>query len=436
MARRRFIAVCKLVIFLVTVTALLAAGRQAVDQWRQETRRLSESAQALAEQAELASDAATRQAMLRRRDVLLASIPSLHNLHWDRMAAAAVAYTIGLLPPAVVLFQTTRALGVRRPFPRCVAAQLLGHAGKYVPGKAMVVVLRVWGLGNPAGHARRQPTDPEEIDPEEVAETSKEIAEATWELTQHVDEASPRSASESSIRFQTSHGPLSNQASWVASATTSVFLETLLMMAVGGAIAGILLWSFPLPLWIKAAAGGMAVAAAVPTLPPVLRRLLNLLAAIGRRHGRNPTGQATLSWTMMLHAWLWSAVSWAFIGGSFWLLILAIPSMSEVPGMPAGLIEEIHGAVDQPTEKPADQPADRNLYLVATAAISLGMVLGFASLIPGGAGVREYVTLLVLAPSVGTTTALLAVIGARLMFVVVETTVAAMSYLFLKTMDA
>jgi len=112
--------------------------------------------------------------------------------------------------------------------------------------------------------------------------------------------------------------------------------------------------------------------------------------------------------------------------------------------MPAGLIEEIHGAVDQPTEKPADQPAeepadqpaDRNLYLVATAAISLGMVLGFASLIPGGAGVREYVTLLVLAPSVGTTTALLAVIAARLMFVVVETTVAAMSYLFLKTMDA
>lgn len=436
MSRQKIVSLLKWAIFLVTVAALLAASRQAIGQWQRESQRLVEAAEQLTGRIDQAPDEATRQALVRQRDAVLESIPSLGNLQWRWIAAAALAYALGLLPPAVVLCQTAGAFGVRRPLSQCLGAQLLGHAGKYVPGKAVVVVLRVWGLGDRAGHAQLVSAEQDE-----VAETTEEIAEAAEELTHHVYVAPDKPTATPPAADETSDGSTNLQPNgWVAPATTSVFLETLLMMSVGGTIAGVLLWSFPIPWWIKAAAGGMAVAAAVPTLPPVMRRLLKLLSVIRKQHGRGSTDDSAITWTLMARSWLWSAVSWGLIGASFWLLILAIPAGAGSPAPPPFVSAN---GDDQPTNRwvsPSPQPslnaagsASLSLYLVATAAISLGMVLGFASLVPGGAGIREYVTLLVLTPSVGATTALLAVIAARLMFVVVESTLAAVSYVWLKT---
>lgn len=80
-------------------------------------------------------------------------------------------------------------------------------------------------------------------------------------------------------------------------------------------------------------------------------------------------------------------------------------------------------------------PVGHELLTVATAAISLGMVLGFASLLPGGAGVREWVTLIVLGTVTDPTHALLCVITARILFIVVESILALASHLYLRAIS-
>ena len=60
------------------------------------------------------------------------------------------------------------------------------------------------------------------------------------------------------------------------------------------------------------------------------------------------------------------------------------------------------------------------VFAASVASIALAMVVGFASLLPGGAGVRELTLAVVLAPVIGNSQALLAAILARLLFIVVE----------------
>ena len=57
------------------------------------------------------------------------------------------------------------------------------------------------------------------------------------------------------------------------------------------------------------------------------------------------------------------------------------------------------------------------LFAVSTAAIGLALVAGFASLLPGGAGVRELVLVTILGISVDSADALLTAIAARLVFI-------------------
>lgn len=110
--RRRLIVATKLVL---AASVILAVGRQASD-------------------------------VLRRLD-LRETLPRLAS-PW--MAVAAAAYLAGLALDGVwfgrVLDQSTS----RVPKPAAIRAYLISHLGKYVPGKAMVVVMRV-GLVVPAG---------------------------------------------------------------------------------------------------------------------------------------------------------------------------------------------------------------------------------------------------------------------------------------------
>ena len=64
--------------------------------------------------------------------------------------------------------------------------------------------------------------------------------------------------------------------------------------------------------------------------------------------------------------------------------------------------------------------------------MSLAVVIGFASLLPGGAGIRELVITTVLAVSLGPTHAILAAIAARLLFAAVEGLVAVFCWLWLR----
>ena len=192
----------------------------------------------------------------------------------------------------------------------------------------------------------------------------------------------------------------------VVTSTIGVFMETLLMMAVGAAVAGIVICWLPVPIWMIAGAALVAVAASVPTLPPILKRVA--LKVSHRRPAADRKTPDISSTQFFLVGWIWSLLSWVLIGISFTLLTQAIPD-------------------------PSPAPATSFEFAVCTAAIALAMVVGFASLLPGGAGVRELVLTTVLAQAVGPTTALLAAIAARLMFIAVEAICALCAWAWLRT---
>ncbi len=134
---------------------------------------------------------------------------SLEALNWPLLCVAAGLYGVGISSGSLVLRQALLSLDQRPAWQAILAAQLIGHLGKYVPGKAMVVVLRA-GVLVPQGVA-----------------------------------AIP--------------------------ATIAVFVETLTMLAVGSALGCSVVFAVPLPHWIRVAAIAMAIAATSVTLPPVLR---------------------------------------------------------------------------------------------------------------------------------------------------------------------
>ena len=332
----------KRLVFLAVLIGLVAAAKQSVARWQIETNRLRTQANQLLRSAAEASDEPRRTELLSEADELERQIPSLTNLNWSHLVCSMLFYAGGLLPPCWILHRAVNASGLPCSMGRATAAQLLGHAGKYIPGKAMVVVLRV--------------------------------------------DAIARDRNES-IRVG-----------------SSVFFETLLMMGVGGLLAGILLARSELPLWVRSVAVLMAVGSAIPVCPPLMRKLVSLLQKKG---GDVPPTTHGLTWSLLASSAAASLVSWLLIGVSFAFLIAAIPSIESAPDL-------------------------FSLFPVATSAIALGMVLGFASLLPGGAGVREYVTLLVLTPVIGPTHGLLAVIAARLMFILVESALAGLAWLSLR----
>ncbi len=359
------------VIFLLVLIALVSAAHAAVQRWRAETSALAVAAEQLRIEAAAQSDPAVAAALERDAERRESSVPSLRNVHWDRVGLASLLYACGLVPPGWVLHRGLQALAVPCSRHRAIAAQLLGHAGKYIPGKATVVFLRVGAILPPS---------------------SRPLATAEAAST----------AGESNVHPRRQGRPIGRVAS-------CVFFETLLMMGVGGVVSGVLLWRSPLPDWVRYFAAVMAIGSLVPICPPILRRLLGFVAARRKLDSQRNDAfvPSAITWSLLAQCWLLSLVSWAFIGLSFAMLIAAIPSFDPLP-------------------------AAAELATVATAAISLGMVLGFASLLPGGAGVREYVTLLVLAPLIGQTHALLAVIAARLMFIFVETILAGLSVAYLR----
>ncbi|QDV43127.1 hypothetical protein Enr13x_29810 [Stieleria neptunia] len=437
----------------VVIVGLVLAARSAITQWNHQKKlaleRIAEietaigSAKTGAQRRQLESDLASARSQ----------VPEVLNLAWGKIGLAAVFYGLGLIPGGVVLYEGTRVLGYRVRIQDVLSAQVVGHLGKYVPGKAMVVVIRAGrlrGVGVP-----------------------------------------------------------------VVAGSIAVFLETLTMMAVGAAVAGGLIFLLPVPRWIAWCALCGGVLATLPTLPPVLKRLVNKVApkpqtppdlplppgtgpespgtdpgstgtdpgstgtdpgSMGTDPGSTGTDPGLMGtdpglmgtdpglmgtdpglmgtdpglmgtdpglmgtdpglmgtdpglmgtdsglmgtdpglmgvgagsggaesvvvavghdWRFFVSAWIGQGIAWALIGASFAWLVDSIPGERTV-----------HSAL--------------LLYAASVASIALAMVVGFASLLPGGAGVRELTLAVVLAPVIGGSHALLAAILARLLFIGVE----------------
>ncbi|HEX4130060.1 MAG TPA: lysylphosphatidylglycerol synthase domain-containing protein [Pirellulales bacterium] len=254
--------------------------------------------------------------------------------------ASGVLYLLSLLPSGLFWRRVLTALGQEPQLGETLRAYYIGHLGKYIPGKAMVIVLRT-------GLIR-------------------------------------------STRVDT------------AVAVVSIFYETLTMMAVGAALASLLLavW-FRHELWLVAVAVGMALAAGVPILPGVFRRIVTIV-------GRSKVNAAAVERIGQLNlrelagGWLSIASGWLLNGVSLWATLVAARFASE--------------------------PATVDDLLICTAAGALAVVAGFLSLIPGGAMVREMVLIALLSPRYGEAAAVVSAIVARLVSLVAELGISAILY--------
>lgn len=326
--RGRLVRIAKWLIVVVVTIGLCFAGRSAVSQWNAESQKMRARISEIQVELSFVSDSNAQRQLRSEQNRLERSIPSIQNLRWRWIGFAAVFYGLGLIPPSMVLHQAVGALGDHPRRSTTIAAQLLGHVGKYVPGKAMVIVLRAGAL------------------------------------------------SKDGVRPLTS--------------TVSVFMETFLMMAVGAAVGGVITWWMPVPRWIAGLAAIAAVVASLPTLPPIMKIVA---ARVTKAEVENVDSRQLTR--LFFEGWCWSVLSWLLIGSSFTCLLVAIPSSIPLP--------------------PPVQ-----LYAIGTAAICLAMVIGFVSLLPGGAGVRELVLTTVLGVSIGPAHGLLTAIAARIVFIVVE----------------
>lgn len=277
----------------------------------------------------------------RALDDLSAQNWSAQQLSIPWLMAAGLLYLAGLFPSAVFWWFVLRDLGQRPRLGETIRAYYIGHLGKYVPGKALVIILRA--------------------------------------------------------------GLLRSERVSTGIASVSVLFETLTMMAVGAAMASLVLAAVFHDQPLLLALGlGMMLVAALPTAPPIFRRLV---AWIGRR-GASPDATAAAAVRVrnstLLVGWLAVAVGWLLVGLSLWATLRG--------GM---------ASFNQPL-------AMQWIVCVGTAA--LAVVAGFLSLVPGGLIVREAIFLALLAPLVGEGDALVAAILARLVWLVAELLISVILY--------
>ncbi|HEY5313035.1 MAG TPA: YbhN family protein [Pirellulales bacterium] len=199
---------------------------------------------------------------------LSAAADQLHARHWSPaqlrpgwLAAAMGLYLLGLLPSALFWHRILVAMGQQAALGETLRAYFIGHLGKYVPGKALVVVLRT-GL----------------------------------------------------IRSHRVDGTV---------AAVSVFYETLTMMAVGACVAAVILAvGFSQHIWFVGLAAILVLAAGLPTHPAVFRRLVARLRR-GRSSERVLAELSQLNYRTLAVAWLAIAGGWCLIGLSLWATLVA-----------------------------------------------------------------------------------------------------------------
>jgi uncharacterized membrane protein YbhN (UPF0104 family) len=183
------------------------------------------------------------------------------------LVAGAAFYILGLAPMAWFWHQTLIALGQDVSPGRTLRAYFVGHLGKYFPGKALVLVIRIGAL--------------------------RPSLKSTW------------------------------------LAVVSTALETLMMMAVGAFLAAALaMFVLELGAGGSALAFLLAASAFIPTLPPVTRRIaraglrrfpVNIAAGIDVRQLVAP-----LTWRLWMMGWIASLACWTLLGLSLWATLRAI----------------------------------------------------------------------------------------------------------------
>lgn len=191
----------------------------------------------------------------------------LEEHHWNLaewhpgwLVAGGLLYLAGQLPWAIFWWRVLRVLGQPTDRAEALRAWYVGQLGKYVPGKAMVIVLR-------AGMLRAGGTS-------------------------------------------------------AAAATVAVFFETLTTMSIGAALAALVIAvRFPTERWLLTIAVGLWAVVSGPTLLPVFRLLARKGAA--RFDPAIAERLADLRYGTLLRSWFEIGVGWVLVGGSVWTVLQA-----------------------------------------------------------------------------------------------------------------
>lgn len=198
------------------------------------------------------------------------------NVGW--LVVAGVLYALAWLPMGWFWGRVLDALGQPTQFAEMLRAYTLGHLGKYVPGKALVLVIRI-GMLRPR-----------------------------W----------------ISIRL----------------GVASVLLETLTLMSVGAVLAAILsLFVLRHDARFTIAAALTALVVGLPTVPPLARRLVRRLTA--RRIASDSEDESSaddqsviehqINARLLAKGWIAATICWVVLGWSMWATLRAIGVASVHP---------------------------------------------------------------------------------------------------------
>ena len=336
-ARKRWIKwLFQAAILAVVGWGVVSSVRKSAVQLAAQREQLSVAAERLRERssaAELSGDPHRAQVLSAEAVAVEHSVRRFWQADPWGLLAAGVLYGLGMLPGSLFWRQCLRALDQPTHLLTILWAYFYGNLGKYFPGKAMVIVLRLTAL--------------ERLGIKKVA------------------------------------------------TSITIFMETLTMMSVGGAVAGLCMIALNIDWRLTLLSVGLLIATFIPTFPPILRWLLPKL-----QRGVDP--QLLKAWSdriqgrLFFRGWLWLSLTWLAFGLSLLVVMRSLPIADLEHTTPLAL------------------------WLSCCGACALAVVLGFVSLLPGGAGVREAVLSIVLTPVVGPAAALCGAVWLRVVWLATE----------------
>ena len=207
---------------------------------------------------------------------LAAAIGSLREQNWQPnqlrpgwAVIAGIVYLIGQFPCAWFWHGVLIGLGQQVRLPRAARAFYIGHLGKYLPGKALVVIMRAMLVGEL--HVKR------------------------------------------------------------SLAIVAVFYETFTTMACGAVLAAcILIATHREQTWLILGSLGLAAVVGLPTVPLLFVRLLRFLRLSPRSAGGGDDAAVEVVHSIALHrvlllrGWTTIAIGWVLMGASLWATVRAV----------------------------------------------------------------------------------------------------------------
>jgi len=273
------------------------------------------------------------------------------RMQWEKfrmewLLISCLAGFFSILMPGILWWLVLCSFHSPPPFLATQAAYSMGTLGKYVPGKAMVLILRSAGM-------RR------------------------WGVP-------------------------------VSVSVTGVVVETLVSLSTAGTLGAISLSTSNQPTWLLQVSIASGILSAIPVIPPIFNDLVARI--VHRKQLTNDSNatrtsptrpkQALIGWTRMLQCWCLMALGWLLMGTSLFAAVAGV-SPRILPQGFDGIASDSMWAVV-------------HLWVLCVATASLAFIIGFLSMLPGGAGVREVIVTLLLAPIVGYAPALAAAVFYRL----------------------